>query len=110
MKQKDKKKKDEKKKKRKKRHKYGITPFVELVGYGGEEGHDFFVTYEKGNRRVETRLIPAPWSHVLLLAFMNAIAISVVKLAWYHYIGKPDIVPVSETTRIEARESLTKPS
>ena len=41
-------------------------------------------------RRVYVHLIPAPWSRVILLSLVYAMAVAFVKVAWFHIYGRPD--------------------
>jgi len=41
-------------------------------------------------RRIRVYLVPAPWSRVILLALIYALAVNFAKLAWYELYGKPE--------------------
>lgn len=47
-------------------------------------------------RRVYVHLVPAPWSRVILLSLVYALAVNFVKLAWFEYYGRPNWGYVSE--------------
>lgn len=49
-----------------------------------------FTNYRQ-SRSVKITLVPASWSHVLLLALANAFLVSVVRFFWFHTVGEPNI-------------------
>ncbi|MCB0322459.1 MAG: hypothetical protein KDD69_02765 [Bdellovibrionales bacterium] len=53
-------------------------------------------------RRVYVHLVPAPWSRVLLLSLVYALAINFVKLVWFEVVGRPKWYAVDEKTAAAA--------
>jgi hypothetical protein len=54
----------------------------------GESDLSFF--HYRRNTKVETELIPATWTQVLLLAFCYAMIINLIKVAVYDITGRPE--------------------
>ena len=47
--------------------------------------------------RIETRLVPAPWSYVLMIAIVYAFGINVVKQSYYFFFGRLNVTPAAES-------------
>mgnify|MGYP000337545697 CR=1 FL=1 len=54
-------------------------------------GQDDTVVKYQGNTKTKTRMVPAPWSLVILLAVVNSFAIQAARQAWILSYGKPEI-------------------
>ena len=50
----------------------------------------------RARRKVYVHLVPAPWSRVLLLSLIYALAVNFAKLAWFEVIGRPEWGPPLE--------------
>lgn len=55
------------------------------------EDENSYVIYKKGGKKIRVRLLPAPWSHVILIAALSAFAINTCRYAWVHTFGEPEI-------------------
>ncbi len=51
-------------------------------------------------RRVYVHLVPAPWSRVILLSLVYALAVNFVKLAWFEFYGRPNWGFVAEQNAV----------
>lgn len=49
-----------------------------------------FISYRK-NTKTKITLVPATWSHVVVLAIVNAFLVSVVRIAWFQTFGEPEV-------------------
>lgn len=57
-------------------------------------------TWENISQRdkIETRLVPAPWSYVLIMAIVYAVGINTVKQVYYYFFGRLNVTPAIEAT------------
>ncbi len=67
--------------------------------FGPTEGT--FVDNSK-KQKVYVHLVPAPWSRVILISLVYALAVAFVKIAWFHFVGRPQWYAVSPESAVEA--------
>jgi hypothetical protein len=56
----------------------------------------------RARRRVYVHLVPAPWSRVILLSLVYALAVNFAKLGWFELIGRPEWLPPQSITTSQA--------
>lgn len=64
-----------------------------------QPGEDDRTIHYKKRQRIHTRFVEMPWSRVILLAVLNACAISAARIVWFSAFGKPEIF--SENRQLE---------
>lgn len=67
--------------------------------FGPSEGT--FVDNTK-RQKVYVHLVPAPWSRVILISLVYALAVAFVKITWFHFVGRPQWYAVTPESAVEA--------
>lgn len=66
-------------------------------------GLDNIFFTQKREETIRTNLVPATWTHVLVISFVWAVCINIVKLGIYTTFGKPNLIPASASEEDIAR-------
>ena len=64
-------------------------------------GEDDTVTRHHNRRKDKTRLVPAPWSFVIVISIVYAIGINMVRVLWNESFGRPEIFVANPEVQAE---------